>query len=82
MCGKAFFLRPDRIFLMNLVSRNAALNAVVRDDGDSGEWQDWLVDESPDKETTLAARKEFDILALADEGADRSSDSCCPARET
>jgi len=26
----------------------------------SGEWQDWLVDESPDQETTLAASEEFD----------------------
>ena len=31
-----------------------------REDGDSGEWQDWLVDESPDQETTLAASEEFD----------------------
>ena len=30
------------------------------EDGDSGEWQDWLVDESPDQETTLAASEEFD----------------------
>ena len=30
------------------------------DDGDSGEWQDRLVDESPDQETTLAASEEFD----------------------
>src|SRR5215475_11348024 len=34
---------------------DASLNAAVRKDGDSGEWQDWLVDESPDQETTLAA---------------------------
>ena len=32
----------------------------VREDGASGEWQDWLVDESPDQETTLAASEEFD----------------------
>ncbi len=25
-----------------------------------GEWQDWLVDESPDQETMLAASEEFD----------------------
>ena len=31
-----------------------------REDGDSGEWQDWLVDESPDQETMLAASEEFD----------------------
>src|SRR5262249_46663653 len=32
----------------------------IREDGDSGEWQDWLMDESPDQETTLATSEEFD----------------------
>ena len=47
---------------------DASLNAPIREDGDSGEWQDWLVDESPDQETTLAASEEFDNRrkALAD----------------
>jgi RNA polymerase sigma-32 factor len=39
---------------------DASLNAPIREDGDSGEWQNWLVDESPDQETTLAANDEFD----------------------
>ena len=39
---------------------DASLNDTIRDDGDSAEWQDWLVDESSDQETTLAARDEFD----------------------
>jgi len=39
---------------------DASLNAAIREDGDSGEWQDRLVDESPDQETTLAASEEFD----------------------
>ena len=39
---------------------DASLNDTIRDDGDSGEWQNWLVDESPDQETMLAARDEFD----------------------
>jgi len=39
---------------------DASLNAAIRDDGDSGEWQDRLVDESPDQETMLAASEEFD----------------------
>jgi len=39
---------------------DASLNAAIREDGDSGEWQDWLVDESPDQETTLVASEEFD----------------------
>jgi RNA polymerase sigma-32 factor len=39
---------------------DASLNAPILEDSDSGEWQDWLVDESPDQETMLAARDEFD----------------------
>jgi RNA polymerase sigma-32 factor len=39
---------------------DASLNATIREDVDSGEWQDWLMDESPDQETTLAASEEFD----------------------
>jgi hypothetical protein len=35
-------------------------NAAIREDGHSGEWQDWLVDESRNRETTLAASEEFD----------------------
>jgi RNA polymerase sigma-32 factor len=39
---------------------DASLNAPIRDDGDSGEWQDWLVDERENQETTLAESEEFD----------------------
>jgi len=39
---------------------DASLNYTLREDGDSAEWQDWLVDESSDQETTLAASDEFD----------------------
>jgi RNA polymerase sigma-32 factor len=38
---------------------DASLNEPIREDGDS-EWQDWLVGESPDQETTLVASDEFD----------------------
>jgi RNA polymerase sigma-32 factor len=68
-------LRPDQVKLIakrlgvteqDVVDMNrrlggdASLNAAIRDDGDSGEWQDRLVDESADQETTLAASEEFD----------------------
>ena len=68
-------MRPDQVKLIakrlgvseqHVIDMNrrlggdASLNAPIREDGDSGEWQDWLVDESPDQETTLAARDEFD----------------------
>jgi RNA polymerase sigma-32 factor len=33
---------------------DASLNAPIRDDGDSGEWQDWLVDNSVSQESRLA----------------------------
>src|SRR3981189_341829 len=50
----------DVIYMNRRLSGDASLNAAIREDGDSGEWQDWLVDESPDQETTLAAGEEFD----------------------
>jgi RNA polymerase sigma-32 factor len=68
-------MRPDQVKLIakrlgvtetNVIDMNrrlggdASLNAPIREDGDSGEWQDWLMDESPDQETTLAASEEFD----------------------
>jgi RNA polymerase sigma-32 factor len=37
-----------------------SLNAPFREDGDSGEWQDWLVDDSASQETRLAEREEAD----------------------
>jgi RNA polymerase sigma-32 factor len=50
----------DVIYMNRRLSGDASLNAAIREDDDSGEWQDWLVDESPDQETTLAASEEFD----------------------
>ena len=50
----------DVIYMNRRLSGDASLNAAIREDGDSGEWQDWLVDEFPDQETTLAASEEFD----------------------
>src|SRR5204863_7176596 len=50
----------DVICMNRRLGGDASLNAAIREDGDSGEWQDWLVDESPDQETTLAAGEEFD----------------------
>ena len=50
----------DVIDMNRRLGGDASLNTTIREDGDSGEWQDWLVDESPDQETTLAASDEFD----------------------
>jgi len=50
----------DVIYMNRRLGGDASLNAAIREDGESGEWQHWLVDESPDQETTLAASEEFD----------------------
>jgi RNA polymerase sigma-32 factor len=38
---------------------DTSLNAPIRDDGDSGEWLDWLADESPDQESQLAESEQL-----------------------
>jgi RNA polymerase sigma-32 factor len=68
-------LRPDQVKLIakrlgvteqDVVDMNrrlggdVSLNAPIREDGDSGEWQDWLVDEVSDQETRLVADEEAD----------------------
>src|SRR6266699_7308695 len=40
----------DVIEMNRRLSGDASLNAPIREDGDSGEWQDWLVDTSPNQE--------------------------------
>jgi len=57
--------KQDVIDMNRWFSGDASLNAPIRDDGDSGEWQDWLVDEGASQETTLAARDEFDYRRKA-----------------
>ena len=36
---------------------DASLNAPIREDGDAGEWQDWLVDDSADQEARRSPRR-------------------------
>ncbi len=43
-----------------LASPDHSLNAPIRGDSD-GEWQDWLVDEADDQETTLGDRQELGL---------------------
>src|SRR6266568_2638788 len=50
----------DVIDMNRRLGGDASLNDTNREDSDSAEWQDWLVDDSPDQETTLAAKEEFD----------------------
>jgi RNA polymerase sigma-32 factor len=68
-------LRPDQVSLIakrlgvterDVVEMNrrlggdVSLNAPIREDGDSGEWQDWLVDEGSSQEAQLVATEESD----------------------
>ncbi len=68
-------LRPDQVKLIakrlgvtetDVIDMNrrlggdASLNAPIRDDGDSGEWQDWLADDSAGQEHVLAETEELD----------------------
>src|SRR5215207_6429849 len=50
----------DVIYMNRRLGGDASLNMPIRDDEDSGEWQDWLVDERENQETTLAESEEFD----------------------
>src|ERR1700734_232418 len=68
-------MRPDQVKLIakrlgvteqDVVDMNrrlggdASLNAPIREDGDSGEWQDWLVDSSDSQESILAQSEEME----------------------
>jgi RNA polymerase sigma-32 factor len=68
-------LRPDQVKLIakrlgvneqDVVDMNrrlggdASLNAPIRDDGESGEWMDWLVSDAPSQERLLADSEEKD----------------------
>src|SRR5262250_1065065 len=59
----------DVVDMNRRLGGDVSLNSPIREDGNPGEWQNWLVDEHADQETTLAASEEFDsrrkALALA-----------------
>jgi RNA polymerase sigma-32 factor len=50
----------DVIEMNRRLGGDASLNSPIRDDGDPGEWQDWLVDTSPNQETIMAEGEEYD----------------------
>jgi RNA polymerase sigma-32 factor len=49
----------DVISMNRRLSGDASLNAPLRADAESGEWQDWLVDDSPDQESNLVENEEL-----------------------
>jgi RNA polymerase sigma-32 factor len=50
----------DVIEMNRRLGGDVSLNAPIREEGDSGEWQDWLVDESSSQESRLMASEEAD----------------------
>ena len=50
----------DVIEMNRRLGGDASLNSPIRDDGDPGEWQDWLVDTTPNQETRMAEGEEYD----------------------
>src|SRR5262249_5771538 len=50
----------DVVDMNRRLGGDVSLDAPIREDGNLGEWQDWLVDEHAAQETTLAASEEFD----------------------
>src|SRR5215475_11006509 len=50
----------DVIDMNRRLGGDVSLNAPIRDDGDSGEWQDWLVDEASDQESRLAESEQLE----------------------
>ncbi len=50
----------DVIDMNRRLGGDASLNAPIREDGDSGEWQDWLVDDTPSQERILVENEELD----------------------
>lgn len=50
----------DVIDMNRRLGGDASLNAPIRAESESGEWQDWLVDEGTDQETRLAESEELD----------------------
>jgi len=50
----------DVVDMNRRLGGDASLNAPIRDDGESGEWQDWLVDDAPSQERILVESEESD----------------------
>ena len=55
----------DVIDMNRRLAGDASLNAPLRQEGDAGEWQDWLVDDTPSQERLLADSEELDIRRQA-----------------
>jgi RNA polymerase sigma-32 factor len=59
----------DVVEMNRRLGGDASLNSPIRDDGDPGEWQDWLVDTTPNQEVRMAEGEEYDHRHKALTGA-------------
>jgi RNA polymerase sigma-32 factor len=59
----------DVVDMNRRLGGDASLNAPIRNDGEPGEWQDWLVDHSPTQEAIMAEHEELDHRRQALNGA-------------
>ncbi len=50
----------DVVSMNRRLAGDTSLNAPIRAESESGEWQDWLVDEAPDQEERLVESEELD----------------------
>jgi RNA polymerase sigma-32 factor len=50
----------DVVEMNRRLGGDVSLNSPIREDGDAGEWQDWLVDDSASQESVLAESEELD----------------------
>jgi RNA polymerase sigma-32 factor len=50
----------DVVSMNQRLTGDASLNAPMRADEGASEWQDWLVDDTPDQETTLGDSEEYE----------------------
>jgi RNA polymerase sigma-32 factor len=58
--AKKFGVTEEDVVSMNRrLGGDASLNAPVRAEAESGEWQDWLVDDTPDQEEQLVESQEL-----------------------
>ncbi len=65
----------DVISMNRRLAGDSSLNAPVRNDSESGEWLDWLVDEEPDQETALAEKEETEQrLEMLEEALEKLND--------
>ncbi|MGD9867796.1 MAG: RNA polymerase sigma factor RpoH [Hyphomicrobiales bacterium] len=50
----------DVVSMNRRLAGDSSLNSPVRTDSESGEWQDWLVDDGPDQESSLGDSQEYE----------------------